>query len=273
MNIVILGGTGFVGSALARNFSKNGNNVIIISHSKSPSSSSLTTLEDFLRNCGKISIDYLFDCRWSNLNDYQSEEHLLLPGSFMRDIENIFKKSKTVKKISSFGTCLEYGNRNGEITEEHIIDPETNYAIAKIEYSKKLKNFCSSNEIFFLWFRLFYIYGEGRKKSNLYETIIESSNNSEEVNLTCALQVRDYLHIDEVAEMVEKVLKSNFSGEINICSGKGVKLRDLIMKWVEELKLNVKLNFCAIRTPAHEKSSFWGSNKLFLSHVKKSYDS
>jgi len=84
-------------------------------------------------------------------------------------------------------------------------------------------------------------------------------------------QKRDYLHVSDVAMYV--MLLSLFykkSGIINICSGKGVKLVNIVKKWIRKFKSNIKLNLGYYNYSSKEPLNFWGSNfKLqnFLSSI------
>ena len=89
-----------------------------------------------------------------------------------------------------------------------------------------------------LWGRLFYIYGEGQNPRTLYGQLNRSIKEKKEIfNMSQGDQTRDYLNINNVIKIIINILiKSNKSDEINLCSGNTVNLQDLENKWLKKKK-------------------------------------
>ena len=75
-------------------------------------------------------------------------------------------------------------------------------------------------------------------------------------------QIRDYLPIEKVVELITKVSIENDSSEIyNICSGNPQRLVDLVNIHIKQSKSNIKLNLGHYPYSVLEPMEFWGCNK------------
>ena len=78
------------------------------------------------------------------------------------------------------------------------------------------------------WVRLFYQFGPFENQLRLVPQVICSLLQNQEVKVSRGEQIRDFLHVEDVASAICTVLKSDLSGAVNIGSGTPVKLRDLV---------------------------------------------
>ena len=75
--------------------------------------------------------------------------------------------------------------------------------------------------------RLSNLYGEGMAASNVLSDIIAQVPGPGPLVVHDALPVRDYLHVSDVAEALARFSESNYSGIINVATGRGTSVRRL----------------------------------------------
>jgi nucleoside-diphosphate-sugar epimerase len=78
------------------------------------------------------------------------------------------------------------------------------------------------------WGRIFFLYGPGESPERLVASLIRGLLLGERVRTTQGSQIRDFLYVDDVAEAFAAVLDSDVRGAVNIGSGRGTAVRDLV---------------------------------------------
>jgi dTDP-6-deoxy-L-talose 4-dehydrogenase (NAD+) len=269
MKVALTGASGFVGSYLIKILLKKKNIEIFNLYRKHKIDNKKVKnikfdfhkLDDrFYKQIKKI--DILIHLAWDNLDDHNSYKHLKTYKNNLSFLKKLI--SKKIKKIFIMGTCFEYGKRReGLLKENYKTYPSNNYAISKDKLRKSLFHFIKKKtETKIIWGRLFYLFGENQPKKTLYGSLKESiKRKNKKFNMSPGDQKRDYLHVRDVAMYV--MLLSLFykkSAIINICSGKGVKLLNIVKKWKKSLKGQIRLNLGYYNYSNKEPLNFWGSN-------------
>lgn len=208
--------------------------------------------------------DLMIHLAWEGLPNYKQSFHVEenLPRHLVF-LQNLIANGLTDLTVT--GTCLEYGMQEGCLSEDTPCKPSNPYAIAKHELCKKLLVFQSLFSFHFKWIRLFYMYGQGQSPNSLVSQLETALDNNEAVfNMSGGEQERDYLPISEVVTNIIKiVLQNKISGIINCCSGKPVKIKDFIQRYLDSKDSVIKLNLGFYPYADYEPLSFWGdSTKL-----------
>ena len=83
----------------------------------------------------------------------------------------------------------------------------------------------------FAWARLFNIYGgeDIRISKKLFSKVVRSLLQKQALTFDHCSQLRDFLHVDEVASALVKVLFSDYHGAINIGSNSPITIRTLLL--------------------------------------------
>ena len=269
MKILVTGSSGFIGQYVLQELSRMNVNIIAIHKSKSRTLRFFKNVKYFLKDINDIderfykeigSPEMLIHLAWGNLPNYDSEHHtnIELPIQMV-----FFKKivSFGIKNILISGTCFEYGNSKGCLNEQQNLNPLNNYARAKVELLNYLIKLKKDNNFKFTWARLFYMYGNGQNPASLWPQLKKAV---EEKKLSFSIsgeQLRDYLHVKEVAKIIVKlILKNSEIGVINVCSGKPLKIKDLVETWIADNNWDIKITSGYQPSGKFKPLDFWGNN-------------
>lgn len=281
MIIAITGGSGFIGKKVIKILLKLKHlQIINLYRKKKINHKRIKNIKfdfhklnnDFYDKIGDI--DILIHLAWDNLDNHNSLKHI---NTYKKNFDFLKRFiSKKIKKIFIMGTCFEYGKKKeGMLKENYNTYPCNNYAISKDMLRKSLFKITKKNNVTkIIWGRLFYLYGDNQQKKTLYGSLKSAINKShKEFNMSPGDQKRDYLHVDDVA-MYTMLLALYYKRNaiINICSGKGVKLLNIVEKWIKNFKSKIKINLGYYNYSNNEPKNFWGSDDK-LSHFLKSIDS
>jgi nucleoside-diphosphate-sugar epimerase len=208
---------------------------------------------------------------WEGLPHYQEPFHLErnLPAN-AGFITNMVKHG--LRRLVVIGTCLEYGLQNGCLTETMQTKPNNPYAQAKDQLRRMIEDLGGKYDLDHKWIRLFYLYGKGQNPNSLLAELDRALDNNEAVfNMSGGEQIRDYLPVEKAAEYIVKIsLQDKYRGIFNCCSGRPIKVVDLVKEHLKRRARQIKLNLGHYPYPDYEPMEFWGDNAR-LSEVLKLY--
>jgi len=213
--------------------------------------------------------DYLIHLAWEGLPNYNEIYH------FERNYITNYHFIKNmvingISDVSAIGTCLEYGLKEGCLSENLIANPITPYGLAKDTLRKSLEILTNKINFNFKWIRLFYIFGKGQNPKSLLPQLEKAiEDNIKVFNMSGGEQLRDYLSVEKVAEYIVKIsLQNKINGIINCCSGNPISIRKLVENYLKERGKNIKLNLGYYDYPNYEPMAFWGDNKKLKLIIK-----
>ncbi|MDC0444483.1 NAD-dependent epimerase/dehydratase family protein [Alphaproteobacteria bacterium] len=239
--VLVTGGSGFIGSRLVAHLKRKRVRVTSIDSSKLDLRNE-KCVEDFLKT---VHFDAIFHCASLGPNpgkldkeDYISQELLMT--------QNLLRFSSSNTKFLFLGSMSEYG-ASGILNEQMICAPNTPYGVAKLKCTDSviLNGKQSGRNIVVA--RIFGAYGPGEQASRLIPEIVKSVRCGNDLLLTDGEQTRDFVHVDYICSSLGRIFFDNlFEGQVvNIGSGKGLKIKDVVSELVQEGYLNpniVKFN-------------------------------
>jgi nucleoside-diphosphate-sugar epimerase len=239
MKILLTGATGFIGSAflefaLRRNFQ--------VAALARPGK--LQPHERFQRPNLLWIEGTLADAPWKQIAAFQPEvcvhaAWITTPEIYLESPENWrylqwsvdFLKHAInfgVKRFLVLGTCIEYQIGEEILSEEQTpLSPNTLYAQCKNSLHKTLREDLMFRELSLCWGRIFYPYGVGEYPTRLCSSLIRRLKENQKVFLKTPDSIKDYIHIEDLATALLKIIESNFSGAINLGTGVGVSIREI----------------------------------------------
>lgn len=255
-NILLTGGTGFVGRHVFQNLLKNQINIrLIIRKDKEK------FFEDQKSKIELILTDDLF----RESPEWWSEQckgiHTIIhlawyaePGKYLQSSKNVdcligslnLAKGALkagIKRFIGIGTCFEYDLNYKKLSVETPIKPTTPYAATKAGLYNALTHLFPPNSIELSWCRLFYLYGEGEDERRLVPYIHKQLSKGNKVELTSGKQVRDFLDVSNAGQIITQIALGNQLGPINICSGIPVTVKQFAEKIADKYGRRDLLNF------------------------------
>jgi len=228
--IIILGDSGFIGSHLKIFLTKQALDLEIIGLSSqdvdltdAQQVSQLSQIFD--HNCAIIMCSMLKKELGDDLQVYIRNMQMIY--NLAQLLEN-----KKIAKFIYFSSAAVYGEdiENLSIDEETAINPRTYYGMAKFSSECILSKIFESEPQKLLILRPPAIYGPGdRTKSYGPAGFIDKILNQEVITLWGdGREKREFIYIDDVSELVTKLLLINYSGVINIASGCSSSFQQII---------------------------------------------
>lgn len=286
MKILVSGATGFIGNYVISELYKQKKHQIIATAidpiEKAEEFEWFKDIKYIIQDLNELKDNYftffkkpdlLIHLSWQGLPNYKELFHIErnLMSNYLF-IKNIVKNG--LKNLSVIGTCLEYGMREGCLSEDMITNPIVPYTIAKDTLRKFIEQLQKKINFYFKWIRLFYVYGKGQNPNSLLPQLDRALDNNEDVfNMSPGDQIRDYLPIEKVAEYIVKIsLQNEVLGVINCCSGKPISIKQFVEEYLKKKNKTIKLNLGYYSYPNYEPMAFWGdTNKLnsIISNKKK----
>lgn len=184
---------------------------------------------------------------------------------FLNLVEQIrLKKSKC--RILSVGSSEEFGEvteKELPLTEEHPLKPVSPYAVARVSQEMLSKIYADGFSLDIVMTRSFNHIGPGQRDvfviSSFAKQLVQlaKSKSADNTITTGNLSViRDFVDVRDVVKAYYLLFKKGRSGEVyNICSGKGIVLKDIIYKMSEllGLKINTEVNPQLVRPNENKK--------------------
>jgi dTDP-6-deoxy-L-talose 4-dehydrogenase (NAD+) len=83
-------------------------------------------------------------------------------------------------------------------------------------------------------------------------------------------QIRDYLPVEEVAEIIVKTsIQNETTGIINCCSGKPISIRKMVEDYLTKNNYSINLNLGYYSYNDYEPMAFWGCTEKLKTILTK----
>lgn len=196
--------------------------------------------------CEELRPQYLLHTAW-----------YAVPGEFWQSLENIEWVRSSLELASAFqrtggtrmlatGTCAEYESVATEYNEFSTpLLPGSFYGLSKHALERVLSDWSRLGDMSSAWGRIFLLYGPHEHPSRLVAYVVRSLLRNEPALCSEGSQIRDFLHVEDVASALVSLLDSNVQGAVNIASGVPVSVRTVLQQIGERLGRTELLRFGA----------------------------
>jgi nucleoside-diphosphate-sugar epimerase len=237
MKILVTGASGFIGSYCCSQLALQGHEVHAVSSKHQQKEifywhkANLLDSEQTIKLMRDVQPTHLLHLAW-----YAE------PGKYWTSTKNyhwvkasltLFEQFAEVggKRIVAAGSCAEYDWDHEKYIEDITPKiPITLYGSCKHSLHLMLSSFAALNELSFAWGRVFSVYGPHENSKRLFSSVIQALLRREIVKCKNAELMRDYLHVNDVASAFVTLLCNEVQGAVNIGSGSGISLKNIVEK-------------------------------------------
>lgn len=237
IRVLVTGASGFIGSHCLQPLVERGYEVIAVHRSP---------IQEAIDGVRWVECDLLNDTQRRALIDQFRPTHLLHlawfvePGKLISDVANLDWVTASLDLVRRFyecggrryvvgGTCYEYDWRYGYCNEQLTPrQPDTLYGAAKQGLAETLLGYSSATGLSGGWGRMFFLYGPKENPLRLVPSVIRSILKGEQALSSHGRQVRDYMHVQDVADGLVALLDSAACGAYNIASGQATTIASIV---------------------------------------------
>ncbi len=235
--ILIIGANGFLGYNLAKKIKNIGCKIVLLCKKKNNSLKPIKQAEYIycdISNFKKLKkkligdFDYVINFSGNINHQNKSQTYQTHYNGFKKLIRVL--ENKKIKLFIQAGSSLEYGKYSSPQKERIISRPISHYGRAKYLASRFLMN--KKKNFKYIILRLYQIYGPYQKKDRLIPIVINSCLKNKKFNCTEGNQKRDFLYIDDLIELLIKIIKTKKikSDVYNVGCGRAVAVKNVIEK-------------------------------------------
>ncbi len=241
MKVFVTGASGFIGAHVTRTLLSRNHSVVVLAMPNDPMAR-LQGLRDNINTIhGTLEDTSLLE---KSIESFQPDACIHLawytePGKYLHNEKNIQSLTSSLslfetlfksgcRQIVAAGTCFEYDTDFGYLHENTPARPASLYAAAKLSCSLLGSQLAAQAGVHFAWGRIFYPYGPQEDQRRLVPAAISALKQGVSFPASFGDQIRDYIHVADVASAFCTLIEKQAAGIFNISSGVPVTIRHLL---------------------------------------------
>lgn len=275
-NILLTGGTGFVGQAVLRELTRHELNVMVLTSKTIQDNKNVHYIchRNYTYDVnvfGNSSIDVVIHIGASTPKGRGKDtvreyiENIRTTVHLIENLPNVPQKIIFISTVSVYKYC--------EIIDESTeINCEDTYGVTKILCEKYLEDYCKRNEVDLQILRLGPVFGPGEEKYNkVAGTFIRLAMHDEPINIfSDGEELRNMIYIDTVAKYItEAVLFEENIGIVNIVNTESISIKNLANLAVSVTNSNSKINILNKMDGRNDKFNSEKCRRIFGKYAKK----
>ena len=271
MNVLIIGGSGFIGKHLINNFRNQKNYKVYsvdlqVSKNFNGNGSYKGDIKDsnFLEKCireTKPDLIYYLVSFFSFKNNGDSKEAI---KNSLIGLQNLFKNLVSKQRLVFIGSSAQYGKvpSNLQPVSEIVgFYPVSPYGVFKIFEEKEIRRLANKHNIDVVGARVFNVTGPGEPDRMVGGSIISQLKNKNKIEIGNLMSKRDFLDVRDVANALVFIGEKGKSNEIyNVCSGKSISIKKYLELIVKELKIKPIITIDKNRVDPNDIKDLVGDN-------------
>ena len=240
--LLIVGGTGFIGSNLAHKALENAFNTTVLSLNLPAKDrqiegveylqADITNFDQLRERLPSYKFDYIV-----NLAGYIDHSRFLDGGrkvinTHFDGVQNLLQVFdwNYLKRFVQIGSSDEYGNQMAPQSEDVRESPISPYSSGKLFSTQLLQMLYRTEELPIVILRLFLVYGPGQNNKRFLPQIIEGCLSDSSFPASAGEQLRDFCYVDDISRGIIMSLKNDdVKGKVvNLASGKSISIREIV---------------------------------------------
>lgn len=238
--VLIIGGTGFLGSHLCNFLHNKKFEIDVLSRNKIEKKlkrinyyyADIGNKKQIKRKLKNNQYNFIFNFG-GNINHKDKRQVIKSHYIGLKNLLDIFSKKK-IQLFVQIGSSMEYGkNKFQKKKEDMICSPNSYYGYAKLEATKLCIKKYKEENFPVIVLRLFQVYGPKQKTNRLVPYVINNCLNEKNFKVTKGDQLRDFLYVKDFISLLYKIIlsKKKITGKIfNVGYGKPIRVKNIIKK-------------------------------------------
>ncbi len=273
-NILLTGGTGFIGSQVLKLLVQNGFNITLLKRSNSDTYritkelNNITTFDIDILDIEQLFEHHRFDMVIHMATHYvkyeeSSDINPLVQVNIAFPSQILYHSVKNnVPYFINTGTFFEYDIANLPIQEDKAVtNPFNFYAQTKIAFEALLKGTCEKSDIKGITLKIFTPYGEYDNPNKLIPSLIKKALSQEKIELSQGYQKLDFVYVKDIAAAYLAAIESIGTLEteydnFNVGTGFPYSIREVVStleeilgtsinkKWGPASQLEIPITYC-----------------------------
>jgi nucleoside-diphosphate-sugar epimerase len=273
--VLLTGASGFIGHHCIEPLRARGFEVHAVSSRPQPPSSHVTWHQANLLAAGsaqallaEVEPSHLLHLAW-----------YVVPGRLITAPENLDWVTLSLELVHQFaahggkrltvsGSAYEYDWTYGYCTENRTpAEPDTVYGSCKHALNLLVRASAAQSRLSAAWGRVFFIYGPREHPDRFVPSVSRSLLRREPARCSHGRQLRDYLHVEDVACALVALLDSAVEGTVNIASGQATTLAQMALTIGRLLQRVELVQLGAIPARPNDAPVVLGNNARLLTEV------
>ena len=239
MRVFVTGGTGFIGTHVVQELQSEGNSLLLLSRQPKNAVSSLaipsvdilqgdlSDIEKWKNEAKRFRPQVAIHMAWESLPNYDAKTSIrnLIYGL---NLITMLAESGCESVICT-GSCWEYGQQSGKVSEDAILKPSNAFTAAKNALHWVGREIAREYDMHFIWTRFFYVYGPGQRETSLIPYVINCVRKGRKPEIKAPLARNDFVYVEDVARAISAIIKKPQKyGVYNIGSGYSTSVQKII---------------------------------------------
>ena len=203
----------------------------------------------------------------------------VVPGKLISAQENYAWVTSSLALVQQFarsggtrlvgcGSGYEYDWDYGYCSERLTpATPNTVYGACKQALRLMVESLCRDAALSAAWGRVFFLYGPNEHPQRLVPSVILSLLEEKPAKTSHGRQIRDYMHVQDVADGLVALLDSGVTASVNVSSGQATTLREIVLTLGKIMGRPDLIELGAIPARANDAPLVVGDNTRLLSEV------